>query len=43
MQKLVDEIGLGQAPGVEDRRLAALVVGDHADQAVADPAELVAD
>jgi hypothetical protein len=43
MQKLVNEIGLGQAPGVEDRRLAALVVGDNADQAVADPAELIAD
>jgi hypothetical protein len=28
---------------VEDRRLAALVVGDNADQAVADPTELVAD
>jgi hypothetical protein len=43
MQKLVNDIGAGQAPGVEDRRLAALVVGDNADQAVADPAELVAD
>jgi hypothetical protein len=43
MQKLVNDVGPGQLPGVEDRRLAALVVGDHADQAVADPAELVAD
>jgi hypothetical protein len=43
MQKLVDEVGLGQPPGVEDRRLAPFVVADHADQAVADPTELVAD
>ena len=43
MQKLVNDVGAGQAPGVEDRRLAALVVGDNADQAVADPAELIAD
>ena len=43
MQKLVNDVGPGQAPGVEDRRLATLVVGDHADQAVAYPAELVAD
>jgi hypothetical protein len=43
MQKLVNDVGASQAPGVEDRRLAALVVGDNADQAVADPAELIAD
>lgn len=43
MQKLVDDVGPGQPSGVEDRRLAAGLVGDDADQAVADPAELVAD
>ena len=43
MQKLVDEVGLGQLPGVEDRRLVPVVVAGDADQAVADPAELVAD
>ena len=43
VQKLVDDVGAGQPPGVEDRRLPALVVADDADQAVADPAELVAD
>ena len=43
MQKLVDDVGAGQTPGVKDGRLPALAVADHPDQAVADPAELVAD
>ncbi len=43
MQELVDDVGTSQPAGVEDRRLAPLVVADDADQAVADPAELVAD
>jgi len=43
MQKLVNDVGAGQAPGVEDRRLVPVVIADHADQAVADPAERIAD
>jgi hypothetical protein len=43
MQKLVNDVGAGQAPGVEDRRLVLVVIADHADQAVADPTELIAD
>ena len=43
MQQLVDDVGTAEAAGVEDRRLAASVVADDSHQAVADPAELVAD
>jgi hypothetical protein len=43
MEQLVDDVGLGQAPGVEDRRPLGSVVGGHPDQAVADAAVLVAD
>jgi len=43
VQQLVDDVGTAEAAGVEDRRLAASVVADDPDQAVADPAELVAD
>jgi hypothetical protein len=43
MEQLVDDVGLGQAPGVEDRRPLGSVVGGDPDQAVADAAVLVAD
>jgi hypothetical protein len=43
VKKLVDQVLGRQAPGVVDRRLAAAVVGDDADEAVADRAALVTD
>jgi hypothetical protein len=43
MEQLVDDVRVGQATGVEDRGFARLVVGDDADEAVANPAELVTD
>jgi hypothetical protein len=43
MQELVDDVGTSQPAGMEDRRLAPLVIADDADQAIADPTDLVAD
>jgi hypothetical protein len=42
VKKLVDDVFGGEAPRVVDRRLATGMIGYHADQAVADPADLVA-
>jgi hypothetical protein len=43
VQELVDNVFLGEPAGVEDHRLATIVVGADPDQAVADPAQLVTD
>jgi hypothetical protein len=39
----MNDVRVGQAAGVEDRGLASPMVGDDADEAVADPAELITD
>jgi hypothetical protein len=43
MQELVDNVFLGEPARVEDHGLAAIVIGADPDQAVSDPAQLVAD
>jgi hypothetical protein len=43
VQELVDNVFLGESAGVEDHGLAAIVSGADPDQAVSDPAQLVAD
>jgi len=43
VQELVDNVLLGEPARVEDHGLATIVVGTDPDEAVSDPAELVAD
>jgi hypothetical protein len=42
VKKLVDDVLGGEATRVVNRRPTVGVIGDHADEAVSDPAELVA-